>query len=81
LLQFDASRLPDTLSLDLSVLGTFMRVYFGDKVTLEVVVLRPDEARGLPSDFLSREWGVDHLSQDGSQRIKEIVTDIFRVLG
>lgn len=62
----------------LSALDISMRVYCGDKAGLEVppVVMCSDDSRALPSDCLTGEWGVNLLSQDGFQRMKEVVTDI-----
>jgi hypothetical protein len=63
-----------------------MHVYCGEKVMLELevvhpVVMRLDDPRALPSDFLAGEWGVGLLSQDGFLEMKEIVTDIYCTIG
>jgi hypothetical protein len=63
----------------LSLLGTSLRVYCGDKVTGEVTphfVGRPDVNRVLPPDFLEGEWDLDILSPDGLKKMQEIVAYI-----
>ncbi|KAF8232077.1 hypothetical protein L208DRAFT_1436812 [Tricholoma matsutake] len=63
----------------LSLLGTSLRVYCGDKVTGEVTphfVGRPNENRILPPDFLEGQWDLDILSLDGLKKMQEIVTYI-----
>jgi hypothetical protein len=63
----------------LSLLGTSLRVYCGDKVTGEVTphyVGRPHMDRILPPDFLEGQWDLDILSQDGLRKIQEIVAYI-----
>ncbi|KAI0290614.1 hypothetical protein BC826DRAFT_534701 [Russula brevipes] len=65
----------------LSLLGTSLRVYYGDKVTGVITpefVERPDVRRVLPlaPDFLEGQWGLDILSPEGFTKIKEIVTYI-----
>ena len=63
----------------LSLLGTSLRVYCGDKVTGEVTphfVGRPDVDRILPPDFLEGLWDLDILSPDGFKKIQEIVAYI-----
>ena len=57
-----------------------MCVYWGDMMTLEVVlpvIPRQNDLRALQSNFLAGGLGVDLLSQDGFQRMTEIVTDIY----
>lgn len=69
----------------LSVFGTAMRVYCGDRGTFEVsppVVARPEpSSRVLLPSFLFGEWGLDVLSQEGFDKIQEIVTDILAETG
>ncbi|KIK01358.1 hypothetical protein K443DRAFT_678491 [Laccaria amethystina LaAM-08-1] len=63
----------------LSLLGTSLRVYCGDKDTGEVTphyVGRPHVDRVLPLDFLEVQWDLDILSQDGLRKIQEIVAYI-----
>lgn len=63
----------------LSLLGTSLRVYCGDKVTGEVTphfVGRPNVDRILPPDFLRGQWDLDILSLDGLKRMQEIVAYI-----
>jgi hypothetical protein len=63
----------------LSLLGTSLRVYYGDKATGVVTpefVDRPDARRVLPPDFLEGQWGLDILSPEGFTKIKEIVAYI-----
>jgi hypothetical protein len=63
----------------LSLLGTSLRVYCGDKTTgrvTPVFVGRPDVDRILPSDFLEGQWNLDILSQEGFRKIQEIVAYI-----
>ena len=63
----------------LSLLGTSLRIYCGDKNTGEVIphyVGRPHMDRVLPPDFLEGQWDVDILSQDGLRKIQEIVAYI-----
>jgi len=63
----------------LSLLGTSLRVYCGDKNTGEVTpqyVGRPHMDRILPPDFLEGQWDVDILSQNGLKKIQEIVAYI-----
>jgi hypothetical protein len=60
----------------LSLLGTSLRVYTGDKATGVVTpqfVGRPDVNRVLPSDFLEGQWDLDILSLDGFRKMQEIV--------
>jgi len=65
----------------LSVFGTSVRVYCGDKASYEVTpqaVPRPEPlSRVLSPSFLAREWDLDLLSQEGFEKMKEIVTDIL----
>jgi len=65
----------------LSVLGTSCRVYCGDKVSYEVSpqsVPRPEaSSRVLSPSFLAGEWNLDLLSEQGFEKMKEIVTDIL----
>ncbi|KAF9237213.1 hypothetical protein BU15DRAFT_63280 [Melanogaster broomeanus] len=72
----------------LSLLGTSLRVYCGDKATGKVApgfVGRPDAGRILPPDFLGGEWGLDILSQDGLKKMQEIVAyvkaEVANVMG
>lgn len=63
----------------LSLLGTSLRVYCGDKVTGEITprfVGRPYADRILPPDFLGGQWDLDILSPDGLKKMQEIVTYI-----
>ena len=63
----------------LSLLGTSLRVCYGDKATGVVTrefVDRPDARRVLPPDFLEGQWGLDILSPEGFTKIKEIVAYI-----
>ncbi len=63
----------------LSLLGTSLRVYCGDKVTGEVTphfVGRPNVDRILPPDFLEGQWDLDILSPDGLRKMQEIVAYI-----
>jgi len=63
----------------LSLLGTSLRVYCGDKVTGDVMphfVGRPDVNRTLPPDFLEGQWDLDILSQEGFIKMQEIATYI-----
>jgi hypothetical protein len=60
----------------LSLLGTSLRVYCGDKATGEITphfIGRPSANRILPPDFLEGEWGLDILSLDGLEKMQEIV--------
>jgi hypothetical protein len=62
----------------LSLLGTSLRVYCGDKVTGEVTphfVGRPNADR-FPPDFLGGQWDLDILSPDGLKKMQEIVACI-----
>lgn len=65
----------------LSVLGTSVRVYCGDKASYDVTpqaIPRPEPlSRVLSPSFLAGEWDLDLLSQEGFEKMKEIVTDIF----
>ncbi|KAF9233429.1 hypothetical protein BU15DRAFT_80135 [Melanogaster broomeanus] len=63
----------------LSLLGTSLRVYCGDKITGKVTpdfVGRPNASRVLPPDFLGGEWDLDILSPDGLKKMQEIVAYI-----
>jgi hypothetical protein len=63
----------------LSLLGTSLRVYCGDKFTGEVTphfVGRPNENRILPPDFLEGQWNLDILSPNGLTKMQEIVAYI-----
>ena len=63
----------------LSLLGTSLRVYRGDKITGEVTphfVGRPHADRILPPDFLGGQWDLDILSPDGLTKMQEIVAYI-----
>ncbi|KAK0449326.1 hypothetical protein EV421DRAFT_1410337 [Armillaria borealis] len=64
----------------LSLLGTSLRVYRGDIATGTLqpdYQARPDPNRILPLNFLEGEWDLDILSQEGFNKMKEIVTDIL----
>ncbi|KAI0286256.1 hypothetical protein BC826DRAFT_1049843 [Russula brevipes] len=61
----------------LSLLGTSLRVYCGDKATRNLTphfVGRPDANRTLPRNFLEGQWDLDILSQEGFEKMQEIVT-------
>ncbi|KAK2462527.1 hypothetical protein APHAL10511_005497 [Amanita phalloides] len=63
----------------LSLLGTSLRVYCGDKATGVITppfVGGPDAGRILPLNFLEGQWDLDILSLDGFNRIQEIVAYI-----
>jgi hypothetical protein len=63
----------------LSLLGTSLRVYCGDKITGEITphfVGRPNADRTLPPDFLEGQWDLDILSPDGLKKMQEIVAYI-----
>ena len=63
----------------LSLLGTSLRVYCGDKVTGEITphfVGRPNVDRILPPDFLDGQWDLDILSLDGLKKMQEIIAYI-----
>jgi hypothetical protein len=63
----------------LSLLGTSLRVYRGDKATRVVTphfIGRPDMDRTLPPDFLEGQWDLDILSPDGLKKMQEIVAYI-----
>ena len=63
----------------LSLLGTSLRVYHGDKDTGDIepeFVGRPNAHRVLPPDFLEGEWDLDILSQEGLVKMQEIVAYI-----
>jgi hypothetical protein len=67
----------------LSLLGTSLRVYCGDKATGEITphfIGRPSANRILPPDFLEGEWGLDILSLDGLKKMQEIVEYSRKVL-
>jgi len=65
----------------LSVLGTSMRIYAGDTRSFDVTPPRSQrprpQSRVLPANFLAGQWNLDILSQEGFDRVKEIVTDIL----
>jgi len=63
----------------LSLLGTSLRVYCGDVVTRDlgpVFESRPSPGRTLPRKFLGEAWNIDILSQEGFDKMKEVVGDI-----
>jgi hypothetical protein len=63
----------------LSLLGTSLRVYCGDKVTGKVTphfIGCPNVDRILPPDFLGGQWDLDILSLDGLKKMQEIVAYI-----
>ncbi|KAH9061733.1 hypothetical protein EDB83DRAFT_871050 [Lactarius deliciosus] len=67
----------------LSLLGTSLRVYRGDKATGAVTpafVGRPHADRLLPPDFLEGQWNLDILSLDGLKKMQEIVAYIKTAL-
>ncbi|KAF9450699.1 hypothetical protein P691DRAFT_664751 [Macrolepiota fuliginosa MF-IS2] len=65
----------------LSLLGTKMRVYCGDKASYVVApeaVARPEPSKCLlPPGFLVGRWDLDILSREGFEKVKEVVGDIF----
>lgn len=74
---FDACPLPRLWGL--SLLGTSLRIYRGDVVTGAIAPPyqgRPHEDYTLPRGFLEGEWNLDILSQEGFDKMKEIVADI-----
>ncbi|CAA7264496.1 unnamed protein product [Cyclocybe aegerita] len=63
----------------LSLLGTSLRVYCGDVATGAVEPVfdnRPSPGRTLPRNFLEGAWNIDILSQEGFDKMKEIVGNI-----
>ena len=74
---FDACPLPRLWGL--SLLGTSLRIYRGDAATRAITPPyqgRPREDYILPPGFLEGEWNLDILSQEGFDKMKEIVVDI-----
>ncbi|KAK7015230.1 hypothetical protein R3P38DRAFT_3400414 [Favolaschia claudopus] len=69
---------PIPLLYGLSVLGTCMRVYCGNKVHKTVMpsFVETDPRFVLPDDYLEGEWSVDILSPPGFSEMKRIVTFI-----
>lgn len=68
----------------ISLLGTFARVYCGDRDSYELeppAVPRPDPLRLVPLTFLAGEWNLDITSPEGFAKLKEIVTDILEYAG
>ena len=64
----------------LSFLGTKMRVYCGNKASRDIhpeANPRPDPSSVFPSDFLAGGWSIDISSQEGFEKMKEVVVDIF----
>jgi hypothetical protein len=64
----------------ISLLGTSARVYCGDTATYQVQpppIVRPDPSRVLLPTFLAGEWDMDIMTQEGFEKMKEIVTDIL----
>ena len=77
---FDACPLPRLWGSSLP--GTSLRIYCGDAVTRTLTPPyqgRPHEDCILPPGFLEDEWNLDILSQEGFDKMKEIVTDITTV--
>lgn len=63
----------------LSLLGTSLRVYCGDKPTGEITprfVGRPNADCILPPGSLEGQWDLDILSSDGLKKIQEVVAYI-----
>jgi len=63
----------------LSLLGTSLRVYCGDKDTGKITppfVGRSNRNFSLPLDFLEGEWDLDFLSPDGLKKMQEIAAYI-----
>ena len=63
----------------LSLLSISMRLYCVDKETYilnPLSIPRPDTSRVLPLSFLANEGDLDILSQDGFEKLKEIMNDI-----
>ena len=64
----------------LSLLGTSARIYCGDVAARTITPwyqARPREDYILPLEFLKGEWDLDILSQEGFNKMKEIVMDIM----
>ena len=62
------------------MLDTSLRVYCGDVHSENVQPEfedRPSHRRILPRDFLAGSWSMDILSQEGFDKMKEIVNDIL----
>ena len=62
----------------LSLLGTSARIYHGDVAARTITPryqARPCEDYILPRESLKGEWDLDILSQEGFDRMKEIVAD------
>ena len=60
----------------LSLLGTSLRIYCGEKATNNLTpdfVDHPDPCRVLPLDFLEGGWDLDILSPDGLKKMQDIV--------
>jgi hypothetical protein len=63
----------------LSLLGTSLRVYCGDKVTGKITpdfVNHPSVDCVLPCNYLGGEWDLDILSLDGLKKMQEIIAYI-----
>ena len=64
----------------LSLLGTSARIYCGGVAARTITPpyqARPCEDSILPLEFLKGEWDLDILSQEGFNKMKEIVGDIM----
>jgi hypothetical protein len=64
----------------LSALGTSVRVYCGGATNYQVTptaISRPQPSYVLLPSFLAGEWDMDILSQEGFEKMKEIVNDIL----
>ena len=73
----DQCPIPDLYGL--SLLGTSLRIYRGNVATREIEPAyqgHTDTNRILPRNFLEGLWDIDILSQDGFNRMKEIVSYI-----
>ena len=59
----------------LSLMGTSLRIYFGDKATCKITPhSTPDPERDItPSGYLQGQWNLDILSPDGLSKMQEII--------
>ncbi|KAF9018085.1 hypothetical protein BDZ89DRAFT_1074220 [Hymenopellis radicata] len=61
----------------LSLLGTSLRVYRGDVATSNINPAFNRPSGRMPQDFLEGAWNIDIRSQEGFDKMKEIMADIF----
>ncbi|KAF9474526.1 hypothetical protein BDN70DRAFT_924540 [Pholiota conissans] len=60
----------------ISILGSSMRVYYGDVATGKITPPYREPPQVIPPGFLEGEWNINILSKEGHRKMRELLNDI-----